>query len=221
MSLGLEGALEEQAHPQAGHLLEDLAQVLVGGEQLVDVGGDARWGILVVTRVWVSFLCLSGWKGTYARLLYTAEGTPPPDDVRSLTAIEIGLPGFGLESLADVTHGGTWRIGVLAPWDPRNAPQWVTRGNRTVRLSGNERRPRERSPTLTSMSSSVLTRVPMARAGRSASTSPCSKKATKSQPSSREPEAEHPGTGNRSMGAAEFTSRSGQSHVTSGIRSDQ
>ena len=37
-----------------------------------------------------------------------------PDDVRSLTAIEIGLPGFGLESLADVTHGGTWHIGVLA-----------------------------------------------------------------------------------------------------------
>ena len=32
----------------------------------------------------------------------------------SLTAIEMGLPGFGLEMLADVTHGGTWHIGVLA-----------------------------------------------------------------------------------------------------------
>ncbi len=26
----------------------------------------------------------------------------------------MGLPGFGLEMLADVTHGGTWYIGVLA-----------------------------------------------------------------------------------------------------------
>ncbi|WP_250034801.1 alpha/beta fold hydrolase [Paractinoplanes maris] len=37
-----------------------------------------------------------------------------PEDVLSLTAIEMGLPGFGLEGLADVTHGGAWHIGVLA-----------------------------------------------------------------------------------------------------------
>src|ERR1700676_3645480 len=37
-----------------------------------------------------------------------------PEDVLSLTAIETGLPGFGMEKLADVTHGGTWYIGVLA-----------------------------------------------------------------------------------------------------------
>src|ERR1700689_93608 len=37
-----------------------------------------------------------------------------PEDVLSLTAIEMGLPGFGLEMLAGVTHGGTWYIGVLA-----------------------------------------------------------------------------------------------------------
>jgi pimeloyl-ACP methyl ester carboxylesterase len=37
-----------------------------------------------------------------------------PQDVLSLTAIEMGLAGFGLEMLADVTHGGTWYIGVLA-----------------------------------------------------------------------------------------------------------
>ena len=37
-----------------------------------------------------------------------------PEDVLSLTAIEMGLPGFGLEVLADITHGGTWHIGVLA-----------------------------------------------------------------------------------------------------------
>src|ERR1035438_6478259 len=37
-----------------------------------------------------------------------------PEDVLSFTAIEMGLPGFGLEKLADVTHGGTWHIGVFA-----------------------------------------------------------------------------------------------------------
>src|SRR3984893_11310381 len=37
-----------------------------------------------------------------------------PQDVLSFTAIEMGLAGFGLEMLADVTHGGSWHIGVLA-----------------------------------------------------------------------------------------------------------
>ncbi|WP_030899741.1 alpha/beta fold hydrolase [Streptomyces sp. NRRL F-5126] len=40
--------------------------------------------------------------------------TTHPRDVLSLTAIETGLPGFGMEALADVTHGGVWYIGVLA-----------------------------------------------------------------------------------------------------------
>jgi len=37
-----------------------------------------------------------------------------PADVLSLTAIEMGLAGFGLEGLADITHGGSWHIGVIA-----------------------------------------------------------------------------------------------------------
>jgi len=37
-----------------------------------------------------------------------------PEDVLSFTAIEMGLPGYGLEAFADVTHGGAWYIGVLA-----------------------------------------------------------------------------------------------------------
>lgn len=37
-----------------------------------------------------------------------------PDLVRSYAAIETGLPGFGVEALADVAHGGAWHIGVLA-----------------------------------------------------------------------------------------------------------
>lgn len=37
-----------------------------------------------------------------------------PELVKSLTAIETGLPGFGVEMLGDVTHGGAWHIGVLA-----------------------------------------------------------------------------------------------------------
>jgi pimeloyl-ACP methyl ester carboxylesterase len=36
-----------------------------------------------------------------------------PELVRSYTAIETGLPGFGWERLADITHGA-WHIGVLA-----------------------------------------------------------------------------------------------------------
>lgn len=47
--------------------------------------------------------------GTVFRLAATH-----PQDVLSLTAIETGLAGFGLEGLADVTHGGAWHIGVLA-----------------------------------------------------------------------------------------------------------
>ena len=40
-------------------------------------------------------------------------------DALSLTAIETGLPGFGMEALADVTHGGVWYIGALtAPGIP-------------------------------------------------------------------------------------------------------
>lgn len=42
-----------------------------------------------------------------------------PKDVRSLTAIESTLAGFGLEALADVNHGGSWHVGFLgAPGVP-------------------------------------------------------------------------------------------------------
>lgn len=45
--------------------------------------------------------------------------TAHPELVRSVTAIEMGLAGFGLENLADVTNGGSWHIGVLtAPGIP-------------------------------------------------------------------------------------------------------
>lgn len=45
--------------------------------------------------------------------------TAYPRDVLSLTAIETGLPGFGMEVLADVTHGGVWYIGAItAPGIP-------------------------------------------------------------------------------------------------------
>jgi pimeloyl-ACP methyl ester carboxylesterase len=37
-----------------------------------------------------------------------------PQHILSFTAIEMGLAGFGLEALGDVTHGGSWHIGVLA-----------------------------------------------------------------------------------------------------------
>ncbi|KAA9135761.1 alpha/beta fold hydrolase [Microbacterium caowuchunii] len=47
--------------------------------------------------------------GTALRLL-----AAHPGDVQSITAIEMGLAGFGLEGLADVTHGGSWHIGALS-----------------------------------------------------------------------------------------------------------
>lgn len=37
-----------------------------------------------------------------------------PEDLRSLIATEMGLAGFGLEGFGDITHGGSWHIGVLA-----------------------------------------------------------------------------------------------------------
>src|ERR1700685_632409 len=52
-------------------------------------------------------------RGSVPRVTYP-RSCAHPQDVLSLTAIEMGLPGFGLEMLADVTHGGTWHIGVLA-----------------------------------------------------------------------------------------------------------
>jgi pimeloyl-ACP methyl ester carboxylesterase len=48
-----------------------------------------------------------------------------PDEVLSFSAIEMGLPGFGLEMLADITHGGTWHIGVLAA---PNIPEMLLTG---------------------------------------------------------------------------------------------
>ncbi|WP_328615543.1 alpha/beta hydrolase [Amycolatopsis sp. NBC_00355] len=52
--------------------------------------------------------------GTTFRLAATR-----PELVRSYAAIETGLPGFGVEALADVTRGGAWHIGVLvAPGIP-------------------------------------------------------------------------------------------------------
>jgi pimeloyl-ACP methyl ester carboxylesterase len=47
--------------------------------------------------------------GTVFRLAATR-----PEEIRSFTGIEMGLAGFGLEGFADVTHGGSWHIGVLA-----------------------------------------------------------------------------------------------------------
>ena len=40
--------------------------------------------------------------------------TTHPQDALSFIAIETGLPGFGVEALADVTRGGAWYIGALA-----------------------------------------------------------------------------------------------------------
>ena len=51
-----------------------------------------------------------------------------PDDVRSFIAIETTLAGYGLESFADVAHGGSWHVGFLG-----------TPGIPTMLLPGHER----------------------------------------------------------------------------------
>lgn len=56
-----------------------------------------------------------------------------PEDVLSFTAIEMGLPGFGLEALADITHGGTWYIGVLAA---PGIPEMLLTGRESAFLGG-------------------------------------------------------------------------------------
>jgi hypothetical protein len=38
--LGFHGGLHDQPHAQAGDLLQDLGEVLLGGEQLIDLGAD-------------------------------------------------------------------------------------------------------------------------------------------------------------------------------------
>lgn len=56
-----------------------------------------------------------------------------PDLVRSYTAIETGLPGFGVEALADVAHGGAWHIGVLAA---PGIPEMLLAGRERAFLAG-------------------------------------------------------------------------------------
>ncbi|MET0694126.1 MAG: alpha/beta hydrolase, partial [Propionibacteriaceae bacterium] len=56
-----------------------------------------------------------------------------PEDIRSITAIELGLPGFGLEGLGDVTHGGSWHIGVMAA---PGIPELLLRGREREFLGG-------------------------------------------------------------------------------------
>ncbi len=57
----------------------------------------------------VHFLCQDASGGPGFRFAATH-----PDEVLSFTAVEAALAGFGLESLADVAHGGSWHVGFLA-----------------------------------------------------------------------------------------------------------
>ena len=77
----------------------DLEPFELGGERYLPVPGTVP-AELEITKAAT---------GTVFRL-----ATAHPESVRSLTAIEMGLAGFGLEGFADVTHGGSWHIGVLA-----------------------------------------------------------------------------------------------------------
>ena len=56
-----------------------------------------------------------------------------PELIRSYAGIETGLPGFGLEMLADVTQCGTWHIGVMAA---PGIPQMLLTGRERDFLAG-------------------------------------------------------------------------------------
>jgi pimeloyl-ACP methyl ester carboxylesterase len=56
-----------------------------------------------------------------------------PELVRSFTAIETALPGYGLERFADVANGGMWHVGFLgAP----GIPEMLLAGRERVFLTG-------------------------------------------------------------------------------------
>jgi pimeloyl-ACP methyl ester carboxylesterase len=56
-----------------------------------------------------------------------------PELLRSYTAIETALPGYGLEALADVAHGGMWHVGFLgAP----GIPEMLLAGRERAFLTG-------------------------------------------------------------------------------------
>jgi pimeloyl-ACP methyl ester carboxylesterase len=56
-----------------------------------------------------------------------------PELVRSYAAIETTLPGFGLEMLADVAHGGMWHVGFLAA---PGIPEMLLKGREREFLAG-------------------------------------------------------------------------------------
>ena len=69
--LGLDRSLDEQAHAEASDLLQHVAQVTVGGEQVVDVGADALQGDTRVDTGVGSFLCLQGFERNLRPRLFT------------------------------------------------------------------------------------------------------------------------------------------------------
>jgi pimeloyl-ACP methyl ester carboxylesterase len=87
------------------------------------VGYDSKMSAedlhLLIKRLDVGPVHLTGQDISGATVFRLA--TTHPEDLLSLTAIEMGLPGSGLEALADITHGGAWYIGVLAAISPDGA----------------------------------------------------------------------------------------------------
>lgn len=57
--------------------------------------------------------------------------THHPQDVTAVIATEMGLSGFGLESFADVAHGGSWHIGALTA---RGIPEMLFTGRESELL---------------------------------------------------------------------------------------
>ena len=108
-----------------------------------------------------------------------------PQLVQSFAAIETALPGFGMELLADVAHGGMWHIGfVAAP----GIPGMLLAGREREFLAGYA------FPAMCGTQGAISERDidefirvysrPDGSAGPPAPTGPCSPKATRSGGSS-------------------------------------
>ncbi len=76
--LGLDGGLHQQAHTEAGHLLEDLAEVTIRSEQVAMSVQMRSMGDTRVDTGVGSFLCLRGFeRNLRPSSIYTADRTPP------------------------------------------------------------------------------------------------------------------------------------------------
>ena len=100
MTSAFNDGLHQHAHAEAGHLLQHLSEVTLGGEQVVDVGADALDRDTRVDTGVGSFLCLQGFeRNLRPSSIYTGDWTPPNGASRAATLL-VTTGSRGLSSTA-------------------------------------------------------------------------------------------------------------------------